>query len=393
MEHTVLQLQAAGKGAVLSFFPSQTAPFSQWAAFGVYLTVWWWCSHNADGGGYIIQRMMSAKNEKHALVGTSWFALAHYVLRVWPWIVVALTSIIILPQYITTSNHFFSSFPDWITRFLPQQWISDREAYPALMSVILPAGLKGLFVATFLAAFMSTIVTHVNWGASYMVNDVYKRFIRRDASEKHYLRLSKLLSLFNMVIGGVVALFIERITGAWELLLSLGAGVGAVLILRWFWWRINAWSEISAMTASLVITTTIYLRDWIAGDTTPFYLKALIVVGGSVSVWLSVTFLTKPEPEEVLKKFYDRIQPGGWWPFAHTKSRLGRKIIVAWIGGVAFIYGSMFFLGSLILGSSDQFLWEIPLMGSGGILLWVGMKRVFSLTVQSTSASQKSIPS
>ncbi len=197
MENLLAEIEAGGRGSLLSFFPPAGAPAGVWLTFLAYILVLWWSNHGADGGGYIIQRMMSARDEKHALIGTSWFALAHYVLRVWPWVVVALASVVLLPRILP-----------------PGAAVSDREAYPALMNSILPPGLRGVFVATFLSAYMSTIVTHVNWGASYLVNDVYKRFLRPQASERHLLVVSRLASLLNMAIGGnqVIAVISVDIT-------------------------------------------------------------------------------------------------------------------------------------------------------------------------------------
>jgi len=351
MENLLEKLNANGQGSTLDFFPTADASPEIWYSFLVFVLVMWWSSHNADGGGYIIQRMMSAKDERHARAGTLWFAIAHYVLRVWPWIVVALASMTILPTLAT-----------------------DRQAYPELMSTILPAGMRGLFVAVFLAAFMSTIDTHLNWGSSYIVNDLYKRFYKPAESARHYVVVSKITSFFLMIIAGGVALTIKKISAAWEFVWAMGAGVGAVLILRWFWWRINAWSELSAMGTSLLMAIGIHVYDFITETTTPLYIKALLVVSCSTVVWVSVTFLTKPEPREVLKNFCDRVRPPGFWPFEIKSGGIGKRTLVAWLGGVALIYGAMFFVGSLVLLKHSDLWWTGALVVVGTFLTWWGLR-------------------
>jgi SSS family transporter len=355
MDRLIEAVTAERGQAVLSFVPGWDAPAEVWYTFLVFIGIMWWSSHNADGGGYLIQRMMSARDERHALIGTFWFALAHYVLRMWPWVIVALVSIVMFPS-------------------LGQGIVTDTEAYPAVMSAILPAGLRGVFVAVFLAAFMSTVDTHLNWGASYVVNDLYKRFVRPEASERHYVLVSKLVILVLAVIAGVVALFIDSITGAWEFVWAMGAGVGAVLILRWFWWRINAWSEISALATSLVLAIGLHLVGWIWDLEVALYHKALIVVGGSALVWIPVTLWTRPEPPEVIAAFCRRVRPGGWWPVASANSGLSRRVLLAWIGGVAVIYGGLFSVGALVLGQLTGLIWGAPLVLAGSLGVWFGLR-------------------
>jgi len=351
MENLIEKLTISGQGSTLEFFPTADATPETWYSFLVFVLVMWWSSHNADGGGYIIQRMMSAKDERHARAGTLWFAIAHYVLRVWPWVVVALASMTILPTL-----------------------ASDRQAYPEVMSTILPAGMRGLFVAVFLAAFMSTIDTHLNWGSSYIVNDLYKRFFKPKESARHYVVVSKITSFFLMIIAGGVALTITKISAAWEFVWAMGAGVGAVLILRWFWWRINAWSELSAMGTSLLLAIGIHLHDFMTGTQTPLYIKALIVVSCSTVVWVSVTFLTRPEPRKTLQIFCERVRPPGFWPFEINSGGIGKRTLVAWLGGVALIYGAMFFVGSLVLLKHDDLWWTGALVIVGTFLTWWGLR-------------------
>ncbi len=333
----------------LRLFPGANAPPETWYTFLVFVLIMWWSSHNADGGGYMIQRMMSAKNERHARAGTLWFVFAHYVLRVWPWVVVALASMVLMPEL-----------------------ASDREAYPKLMADILPAGLRGVFVAVFLAAFMSTIDTQLNWGSSYIVNDIYKRFFQPKRSDRHYVVVSKITILILTVVGAAVSLTIDRISAAWEFYWAMGAGVGAVLILRWFWWRINAWSELSALGTSLLLAIGMAVRDAFAEEALPLYIKAMLVVSVSLVVWISVTFLTPPEPRELLQRFCQRVRPGGFWPFPVEGHGLGRRVLMTWLGGVAVVYGCMFFLGSWVLGQAQNLWWTGLLALGGGLLFWAG---------------------
>ena len=350
----LLSSQTVASGQALSLFPSSDAGFDVWMNFLAFVLVMWWAYQGSDGGGYIIQRMMSAKNERHALIGTFWFAVAHYMLRVWPWVVVALVSMVMLPEL-----------------------NAHKEAYPELLSRILPAGLKGLCVAMFLAAYMSTIDTHLNWGSSYIVNDIYKRFFKPEAGQKHYVVVSKITSAVLMLISGYVALQITSITAAWELLWAMGAGIGAVLILRWFWWRINAWSEISALSASLIIAAALQVYGYAAEVDIQFYVKLLTVAFGSAAVWLTVTLLTRPEPEEVLRKFNERVRPGGWWPFETKKGIVGHRTLLAWLGGVMVIYGGMFLIGGLVLGGLNVVLISVAATSAGALLVYLGLRGTF----------------
>ena len=214
---------------------------SDFFTFLVFMTVVWWSSHNADGGGYFIQRLSSAKNERHALVGTAWFAVNHYVLRLWPWVLVALASVVIFPEAAGVAGG------------------DDESVYLVMIRDFLPPGLRGLLLVSFLAAFMSTVSTHLNWGASYIVNDLYRRFLRPSAPQSHYVRVSRIATVVLAVIAGAVALRIKNIGDAWIFLWAMSSGVGLVLILRWFWWRINAWSEIVALASSLVTILVLIL--------------------------------------------------------------------------------------------------------------------------------------
>lgn len=309
---------------------------SSFFAFLVYVSIIWWSSHNADGGGYFIQRINSAKNERHAVLGTAWFAVNHYIIRLWPWILVALATLIIYPRV--------------------QDYGGDNEAmYIVIIRDFLGPGLKGLLFVTFLAAFMSTLSTQLNWGASYLMNDIYRRFIKTDASESHYILIARLCTLMLAVLAGYFAFYITNIGKAWIFLWAMSAGVGLVLILRWFWWRINAWSEISALAASLL--TILILFIYTKSQGVSLELKhQIIVIPISIITWIVVTFLTKPESNDTLGKFYKRVRPWGWWePVSKVHPDIVRPqfvpVIYNWLLGVSFLFFGMIGVGKVLLGN------------------------------------------
>ncbi len=319
--------------------------------FLVMIAVQWWAAWypgaEPGGGGYVAQRMLSAKNERHALLAVLLFNLAHYALRPWPWIIVALCALVLYPG-ITDG----SGVPD------------AERGYPQMMVEHLPPGWLGLMLTAFLAAFMSTIGTQLNWGASYMVNDVYKRVLRPRASEKHYVLVSRLTTVLTMGLALVVSRQMDSVKGAWELILSLGAGTGLVYILRWYWSRVNAWSEIVAMLASLAIATPLLLLRGEDGSLRfDFAERMLLTVGGTTLCWLIATFATLPERNETLTRFYRRVHPGGpGWrsvrslvPDVTPDTGLGVDIACAVIG-VVLIYSALFSVGQLIFGSGAHAL-------------------------------------
>lgn len=349
-------------------------------AFIAFIGLQWWSSwypgSDPGGGGYIAQRMMSAKDEKNSLFATLWFTIAHYTIRPWPWILVALAALILLPRanskeqlknenavYFQKAENYFSNnasindmqvienkeFMDFYEKY--ENTVDPGVMYPKLMLRYLPTGLLGMLIAVFLAAYMSTISSQLNWGTSYLINDFYKRFIRSDAPEKHYVLVSRigivLMLLFSLI---VTKMFLNTISGAWEFIINASAGMGAVLILRWYWWRINAWSEISAMIAPLIIYP---VSRFVFGIESPITLYP--VVFGTTFVWLTVTFLTEPEPKEVLVSFYQKVHPGGkgWTKISselpEIKSDINfGKLFINWICGVGLVYSSLFFIGEII---------------------------------------------
>ena len=339
LKEGLIRVHGADHG-ILNFFPEIGSVWMPVSAFLVYLSVNWWAAWypgaEPGGGGYVAQRMFAAKDEKNSLLATLWFNIAHYALRPWPWIVVALASIVLYPA------------------------IEDKQTgYILVMLNHLPVGFKGLMLAAFAAAYMSTVSTHLNWGSSYIVNDFYKRFIKPDASQKHYVLIARITTVALVIAGALVTSQMNTIAGAWKFLLALGAGTGAVYILRWFWWRINAWTEISAMIASFVVS--LFLQFAVGMDTTDpnaFAQVMLITVLVSTVVWLSVTFLTQPESEETLLIFYKKIRPGGrlWKPIAKLAPDvkvdygLGWNLL-DWAAGITLIYSALFGVGKIILGS------------------------------------------
>src|SRR3977135_4330377 len=274
-------------------------------ALAVFLSVQWWSSWypgaEPGGGGYVAQRIFSAKDEKNSLGATLWFNIAHYALRPWPWIVTGLVALALYSPHggLSPSADFAAS---------PQQ------GYVMVLRDFLPPALRGLMVAAFLAAFMSTVGTQLNWGTSYLINDLYRRFLVRKATDKHYVFVSKVFIVMLVILSGYAAANINSIQSAWQFLLGMGAGTGSVLLLRWYWWRINAWSEISAMIAAFIVSISLQRVHFAGNDSVVFAKAALITTITTTVVWLVPTLITKPESDERLLKFYRRVQPTihGW---------------------------------------------------------------------------------
>jgi len=272
---------------------------------------------------------MSAKDERHSLLATLWFTIAHYCIRPWPWILVGLASIVLYPS------------------------VADREAaYVMVLRDHLPVGWRGLLLGAFFAAYMSTIGTQLNWGCSYVINDFYRRFVRADADDRHYIRAARLTTLILMALGGVTTFYLESIRQAWEFILESGAGIGLVLILRWYWWRVNAWSEVTALVAPAIGFAYLKLFTEVAFPSTLFYLVTWTTV-----CWLVVTFLTPPEPMDHLIAFYRRVRPGGpgWARIARAAGdpppeAIG-SLVIDWIAGWVLVYSTLFGIGALLFQS------------------------------------------
>jgi SSS family solute:Na+ symporter len=401
---------------VLKFFPDffKEKPLMPLAAFFVFIGITWWASWypgaEPGGGGYVVQRMASCKDEKHSLLATLWFTIAHYGIRPWPWIIVGLVAAV--------------KFPD-----LLKEGADADSGFPRVMAAVLPAGFRGLLLVSFFAAFMSTISTQINWGSSYVVNDFYKRFIKPDASPKHYTRVSRLATLVILLLGTIVSFFIISVAGAWKLMLTIGAGTGLVFMLRWYWWRINAWSEISSMIASLAIAllliygfvfpmdlinygvltlsallifftigiialsigafypqikrdinitakvtvavmTLVVVMYMIYPVKLADYHHILITALSTIAVWLTVTYKTRPVEEKKLLEFYRTIRPGGnlWDPIRVKAPEVipDRDIhnnILCWLLGTVVVYCFLFGVGNIVLGNNS----------SGAVLLFFGI--------------------
>ncbi|MCH7521524.1 MAG: Na+:solute symporter [Candidatus Marinimicrobia bacterium] len=324
------------------------------AAFIAYIGIQWWASWypGADpgGGGYVAQRMMSAKDEKHSLFATLWFIIAHYAIRPWPWIIVALVSLVLYPDL---------------------DMAHKGDGFIMVMRDLLPPGMLGLMLAAFFAAYMSTIATQLNWGASYLVNDFYRRFIRPDGEERDYVRMARIATLLSMVISLLVTSKLDRISDAWVFILEASAGIGLVLILRWWWWRINAWSEIAAMVAPLIILP--FIKPYVAFPYTLF-----IIVSWATVVWLAVTYLTPPTEEKTLRAFYERIHPGGylWKPIAdqlpHVLSDSGYlNLFIDWLAGIILVLFTLFGVGHVILGETGLGLLYLGIAAlAAGVIYW-----------------------
>ena len=324
----------------------------------VPLAVQWWASYypgsEPGGGGYIAQRMFSAKDEKNAVNATLFFNVAHYALRPWPWILIALSSLIVFPELSDIQN----AFPN-----LPPDKLGHDVAYPAMLT-LLPTGLLGLVAASLIAAFMSTMSTQLNLGASYLVNDFYHRFIKPDASEKHLVNVGRGFTVISIILGGGLGLFLTSAGQAFTLLLMIGAGTGMIYILRWFWWRINAYTEIVAMVSSLCIAFYFNFIDQ------SFAGWEKIVIGAILTtvVWVVATYLTPPDDEETLQNFVKKVNPGGpgWSKYSHGVYSEPWPVpngILCMILGCSAVYGVLLGVGQLIYGEPLGF----TLIGLAGV--------------------------
>ena len=346
---TKLAAHFGSEQAALSVLPVSVAPdgihsyaWMPLLTLAVYLSVQWWAAWypgaEPGGGGYVAQRIFSARTERDGVLATLFFQIAHYALRPWPWIVTGLATVILYPG------------------------LADKEAgYVKAFVDLLPTPWRGFMLAGFAAAYMSTVGTHLNWGASYLVNDFYKRFIKKDGDERHYVAVSRLATVLLFFASIAVTSQLSSIEKAWELLLAIGAGTGLVLILRWYWWRINAWSEISAMIASLVVSL---LSFWLiaprfaANDPNATAVVMLVTVACSTIVWIVATLVTSPEPDRVLEAFYRRVRPGGpGWVRISTRLGYGREPIPGgalawtnWIAGIVAVYATLFGIGKIVFG-------------------------------------------
>jgi solute:Na+ symporter, SSS family len=355
--------------------------------FIVYLAMQWWLAWypgaEPGGGGYVAQRMFSAKDEKNSLGATLWFNVAHYALRPWPWIVTALVAIVVYSPH--GGLHPSMAFAQ-----------NPEQGYVMVLRDYLPPALRGLMVAAFLAAFMSTVGTQLNWGCSYLVNDLYKRFFVRNSTEKHYVFISRIFTVLLVLGTGYTAMQLTSIKQGWDLVLNVGFGTGAVYILRWYWWRINAWSEISAMIAAAAMAVGLTHVRFVGNDAVVYAKSAIITGAVTTIVWIIATFITHPESERTLTSFYRRVHPTvyGWRPIARLVPELGEVRDVAsntfdWAMGCILVYGCLFGIGKLVF---EQWFWGITLLVAAaiaGYLIFWDLSRRGWQTYSGTVAESK----
>lgn len=371
--------QVVGKLNLLPDFSDTTMLVS---VFVVPLAVQWWSvwypGAEPGGGGYVAQRMLSAKNETHAVGATFFFNIAHYALRPWPWILIALASLVVYPNL----ESLHAAFPQ-----LDAGILGHDLAYPAMLA-LLPTGVLGLVIASLVAAFMSTISTHLNWGSSYVVNDFYRRFMKPEATEKELVRVGRVSTVVLMVCSGAVALALDNALQSFNILLSIGAGTGLIFILRWFWWRINAATEITGMAVSFVVAVFFefgYSRlgfEPLAG-----HVQLMASVGVTTVIWLVVTLVTKPTDEARLKDFYQKIRPSGpgWNQVkqslsadgivveeAAAKDSIANGVLNFFVGSVS-VYACLFGLGYWVYGSVGV---GVGLLAVGGTGIGFLLKRI-----------------
>ena len=354
------QAASGGTGSILSFIPDVNSAWMPLLTFFVYVGMNWWANWypgaEPGGGSYVAQTIFSAKDEKNSLWATMWFNTAHYAVRTWPWVLTALASVVLYPKLKDPEIGFIKVWVDY-----------------------LPGAFRGFMLAAFAAAFMSTIATQLNWGSSYILNDFYRRFAVRGKSERHYVIAAKLLTAFLALLGAAVSLVMTSVAGAWQFLLGVGAGTGAVYLLRWYWWRINAWSEVSAMSAAAIATVLLHTVIHIQGSAAAVFAKSiLLTVAVTSCVWLAVTYLTPPEPESKLLQFYRRVRPGvaGWKQIACLAPELppshdGWYNLMDWVLGCLMVYMALFGIGNLLLGSIHVgILFLAVAVASGYAIYW-----------------------
>ena len=343
---------AKGAADILSFLPPEGAGWAGAQVILIYLFVVWWAHNNADGGGYIGQRLCAARTPRDAQAGAFLFTVGNYVLRPWPWILIGLVSLILVPKGM-----------DALPGTMEAKILADREtAYPLLMGRLLPAGVLGLVMVGLLGAFMSTVDTHLNWGMSYLVNDVYARFIRKKAGAREVVLVGRLGVLAMSLCAFAVAAQMSSIEWAWKFNISLGAGLGLPVLLRWLWWRTNAWTEISGMLAAGATAAYLHLGD--KPPSFPVLLAAEVGVG--FLVMMIATFTTRPARADVLRNFWTRVRPPGAWGRIRGQDARSAPVFALagiWLAISAFVFALMFLLGALLVGTWEQ---------AGGLALLVG---------------------
>jgi Na+/proline symporter len=347
---------------VLDYVPQRDHPSIPWIYLGVLLMVGWW--RYAEGLGYIVQRLAACKNAAEAQAASLWFAVAHNALRPWPWILVGLAALVLYPD------------------------LQDREmGYPLMMRDVLPTGVLGLVVASLLAAFMSTIDTHTNWGASYLVRDVYQRFLVRDASPRHYVTVSRLCILLMAILAGITALYIYNIAAVWRFLIALGAGLGSVAAARWYWPRVTVYAEFAALgiTTVLAVGLEMFCTPLLFGGENPFFIfevaawnKILLIAGASLATWIPVALFGPQNDPDVLRAFARKVRPPGptWRRYLNgddVPSERLMAVIQRFIAGLWIVYGTLFGIGDLIFGRPLRGVIFVAI--AMALLFWIARSR------------------
>ena len=334
------------------------------------ITIQWWSvwypGAEPGGGSYIAQRILASRSERDALAGTLFFNVAHYALRSWPWIIVALASILVYPNL----SDIARTFP-----YVDPALLGHDMAYPAMLK-FLPAGFLGLMVAGLISAYVSTLSTHLNWGTSYLVHDVYRRFWKPDAEEKHYVAVGRLVTALLMLFAALLTFVLETARQSFDLLLSVGAGTGLIYLLRWFWWRINAWSEVAAMASSFLVAAGFFAAGKL-GHAVPSHIALVITVAVTTAVWLAATFWTQPTDRAKLLSFYRLVRPAGpGWASVRAEAGVGpspdslSQNLLGWTLGCLFVYSALFGTGSFLYGKTGLGLaWLVVFVGSGAGLV------------------------
>jgi len=368
------QPQVGGLAGLFHQIPVKTLnllpDFGNWgtaaAVLIIPITIQWWSvwypGAEPGGGSYIAQRMLASKSEKDAMAGTLFFNAAHYALRPWPWIIVALASLIVYPNL----SDIATTFP-----YVDRSLIGHDMAYPAMLR-FLPVGFMGLMVAGLLAAYVSTLSTHLNWGTSYLVHDFYRRFWKPGKDERHYVAVGRLVTGLLMLAAALLTFELESAKRSFDLMLSVGAGTGLIYLLRWFWWRINAWSEVAAMVSSFCVAVGFFVAGKLGHAVSP-ELSLVITVVVTTAVWITTTFLTQPTERATLVAFYKLVRPAGpGWRDVRAEAGVGASpdslanSLLGWVLGCTFVYAALFGAGSFLYGRTPQgVMWLLLFVGSG----------------------------
>ncbi len=370
----VQQPEVGGLAGLFEKIPQQTLhllpDFSDWgltlSVLVIPLTVQWWSvwypGAEPGGGSYIAQRMLASKSENDALAGTLFFNFAHYAIRPWPWIIVALSSMLVFPEL----SDIARTFP-----YVDPKLIGHDMAYPAMLK-FLPAGFMGLMIAGMLSAYVSTISTHLNWGTSYLVHDVYRRFVREGASEAHYVMVGRFITALLMVLAALLTFVLDSARQSFELLMSIGAGTGLLYLLRWFWWRVSAWCEVAAMVTSFGVAFFFFIASK-NGSTIPSHISLIIGVAITTVVWIATAYIAPATDERTLDSFYRLVRPAGpGWRAVRERTGLppsGDSLPMAmlgWVLGCSFVYAALFGTGSFLYGNTTQgIVWSGVFVVSG----------------------------